>query len=379
MFGWLLATALTLSAPALAQAPAGVPAQAPIGTPAVATIESEPPALDQVTALPPELRVRLRGEVLAGRMSQVERLQRLVDFMFRPEGLGLLYQEDATHTVAQAYATRRGNCVAFTLMFLALAREAGLRAWPQEIEESLSWHLRDNTLYRTNHVDAVVRAGGSTYRVDASPIAVIARHPPERITEQRMLAHYYNNHAIAAMQQGLLPLARRYIAIALDLDPGYSSTWSNAGVLFLRSGDITTAERHYDTALALDPDNTGALFNMVGLQLRKGDHVREAQLRKRLERVQDRDPFHQFLLAMDYERSGDYANAIVHFRRAIRLYPREYRFHAELAAAYRLTGDTRRADKALARARALDGDAGRGPDTGMRGSLPASSTSNRSR
>jgi Flp pilus assembly protein TadD len=366
MFGWVLATALALSVPAQAGVQADLPAPAPASTPAPVTPvaiepEPEPPPLDQVTALPAELRQRLRDEVLAGRMSQFERLQRLVDFMFLPQGLGLVYEEDATHTVAQAYATRRGNCVAFTLMFLALARETGLKAWPQEIEESLSWHLRDDTLYRTNHVNAGVRAGGSNYRVDASPLAVIARHPPERISEQRLLAHYYDNHAVAAMQQGQLPLALRYVAIALDLDPGYASTWSNAGVLFLRSGDQAEAERHYDKALSLDPDNTGALFNMLGLQQRKGDRRREAVFRKRLEQVQGRDPFHQFLLAMDYQRSGDLANAITHFRRAIRLYPREYRFHAALAATYRQAGDIRRADKALARARMLGGDAMDGP------------------
>ncbi len=354
MFGWLLATALAVS-------PQPPPAPPPPPEP-VAAIESEPPPRQQVMALPPDLRARLRDEVLAGRMSQLERLQRLVGFMFEPDGLGLVYEEGATHTVAQTYETRRGNCVAFTMMFLELAREAGLTAWPQEIEETLSWHLRNNTLYRTNHVDAGVRAGGRTYHVDASPFPVIARYPPQHITRQRLLAHYYNNHAISAMERDQLPLALRYMSIAIDLDPGYASTWSNAGVLHLRSGDAGMAERYYATALSLDPKNTGALFNMVGVLQRTGDRRREAEFRKRLERVQRNDPFHHFLVAMDYERSGDYATAIEHFRRAIRLLPREYRFHAALAAAYRQVGDTRRADKALARARALGGDALRDAD-----------------
>ena len=355
MFSWVLATALAVSPPPPPPAPPLPPAP-------VVAIESEPPPRQQVMALPPGLRARLHDEVLAGHMSQVERAQRVVGFMFEPHGLGLVYEENATYTVAQTYETRRGNCVAFTMMFLVLAREAGLKAWPQEIEETLSWHLRNNTLYRTNHVDAGVRAGGRTYRVDASPFPVIARYPPQRISQQRLLAHYYNNHAIAAMERNQLPLALRYMAIAIDLDPGYASTWSNAGVLHLRSGDADAAERNYATALSLDPKNTGALFNMVGVLQRKGDLRHEAEFRKRLERVQRKDPFHHFLLAMDYERSGDYESALEHFRRAIRLLPREYRFHAALAAAYRQVGDTRRADKALARARALGGDALRDAD-----------------
>jgi len=347
MFSWVI-TAVLLVSP-----PAPVPAA-----------EVEPLPQEQVMALPSALRTRLHDEVLVERMSQDERLQRLADFMFQPQpqGLGLLYEEDATYTVERTYETRRGNCVAFTLLFLALAREAGLDAWPQETVEVQAWHLRNNTLYRTNHVDAGVRAGGRTYRVDGSPVAVVARYPPERIEQRRLLAHYYNNHAIAAMDNGQLPLALRYMAIAIDLDPNYAITWSNAGVLSLRSGDAVAAEHAYATALTLDPQNIAALFNMVGLLQRTGDAKREAGFRRRLERVQQEDPFYHFVMAMDDERSGDYANAIEHFRRAIRLYPREYRFHAALAAAYRQVGDVRRADKALARARALGGKAVRDAD-----------------
>ena len=342
MFSWVIATVLLVSPPA------------PIPTAGV-----EPPRQEQVMALPPALRARLYDEVLVERMSQEERLQRLADFMFQPQpqGLGLSYDEGATYTVEQTYETRRGNCVAFTLLFLALAREAKLDAWPQETQEALAWHLSNNTLYRTNHVDAGVRAGGRTYRVDASPVAVIARYPPERIEERRLLAHYYNNHAIATMDNGQLPLALRYMAIAIELDPGYAGIWSNAGVLSMRNGDAVAAEHDYGEALTLDPQNIAALFNMVGLLQRIGDAKREAGFRKRLERVQQKDPFHHFLLALDYERSGDYANAIEHLQRAIRLHPDEYRFHAALAAAYRQSGDVRRADRALARARALGGDA----------------------
>lgn len=343
MFNWVVLAVLVLSPP-----------PAPVALP-----PDQPPSQEQVMALPPELRARLHDEVLVRRTSQVDRLQKLVDFMFlpQPHGLGMTYQGDASHSVAQAYATRRGNCLAFTLMFLALADEADLNAWPQEIGEALAWHRNDDTLFRATHVNVGVRISWHTYVVDAAPDAVIARHPPERIPIERLLAHYYNNNAALLLEQGRLAPALRYMAIALAQDPKFAAAWSNAGVLYLRNGDPEAAERAYATALELEPENSGALFNMVGLQQDMGDHEREAEFRKRLELVQGRDPFHHFLQAIDCQRSGNNACAIEHFRRAIRLLPSEYRFHAALAAAYRQAGDMQHAEESLARARELGGDA----------------------
>jgi Flp pilus assembly protein TadD len=145
----------------------------------------------------------------------------------------------------------------------------------------------------------------------------------------------------------------RLMAIALDEDASYAPLWSNAGVLHVRSGDLDAAERAYQRALLLDPEEDGALFNMIGLAQRRGDAKREGDFRRRLARVQQRDPLHHFLLAMDAERNGDYREAIVHYRQAIRLQSGEHRFHSALARAYLKDGNPRRAGKALMRAHAL--------------------------
>ena len=129
MYSWLFAAALALPAPALAEAP--------------------PPAeAAQIMALPEELRVRLQERVIDGSPSRAQRFERLVEFMFEPAGLGMSYQDEPTPTVAEAYATRKANCLGFTLLFLALAEAADLDAWPQEIRETLSWRQQDGTIYR---------------------------------------------------------------------------------------------------------------------------------------------------------------------------------------------------------------------------------------
>ena len=340
MYRWLLAAALSLPAAALAHV-AG---------------EAAP---DRIMAMPPALQEQFARRVLAGRASARERLERTVDFVFDSRGLGMRYEDGATHTVEQSFATRRANCLGFTLLFLALAREAGLEAWPQAWEDTLSWHRSDGIVYRNNHVNVAVRVGPQIYTLDVARNAVVTRGRPQRLLPQGLLARYHNNLAVEAMQRGDLAAARRHMATALALDGAQASHWSNAGVLELHGGDHAAARVAYDKALAIDPENTNALFNRVNLARREGDRAGEDAFRARLTRAQQKDPFHHFLQAIDYELAGDFARAIAHYREATRLHRGDHRFHAALAGALEKSGDLDGARESLRRAATLSDGATR--------------------
>jgi Flp pilus assembly protein TadD len=326
MIGWALATALALSTPPGDAAP-------------------PPPA--RIMAVPPELQALVQERVNQPGRGQMQRLRRLIELMSASaDGLRLEYNEEATQTVEQAYLDRQANCLTYTLMFLALAREAGLNAYPQEIEETLAWQQREDIVFRSNHANAAVRIGGQRLVVDVGSSFVIGRRPAHPISEDRLLAQYYNNRAAQLLTLGDLPAALAHADIAIELDPAYPTTWSNTGVLRLHSGDARGAERAYVTALSLDPEHSGALFNLVSLYKRMGDK-RERQLRRQLDKLQSADPFHQFLLAAQFERQGDYAQAIRHYRRAIRLHGGEHRFYHGLSRAYARAGQPVRARRAL--------------------------------
>lgn len=306
-----------------------------------------------VTAMPVELRQRFHSEVLSSPATGRQRLEQVLHFMLDADALAIGYDQGATYSVERTYAERRANCVSFTLLFLALAREAGLDARAQEIEDTLSWHQAQGTIFRNNHINAGVRVDGHSFTIDTSGDTLIAGDRPVAMSERRLLAHYYNNLAMDQLAEGNVPAGQKLMDAALAQDDTYAPIWSNAGVLLLRQGKITAAERAYQRALKLDPEEDGALFNMISLSRRLGDTQREAEFRRRLDRVQQKDPLHHFMQAMDYERSGDYAQAIRHYRRAIRLHTGEHRFYSALARAYLKEGNARGAGRALKRAQAL--------------------------
>ncbi len=322
--------------------------------------EVAPPDPAQLMSVPSELQARVQAQVIAGGGGEQQRLQRLLHLLSDQEpGLAMVYRADATQSVAQAYLNRQANCVTYTMLFLALAQQARLDAYPQETEETLEWQQHDGIVYRSNHVNAGVRIGTRTYTLDLGTGPAMARHAPQRISTQRLLAQYYNNHAARLMAERRMPAALAYAQVALQLDPAYPITWSNTGVLRLHDGDRDGARRDYETALKLDPDNAAALFNLVALYQRSGEHALAQRYRHRLDKVQRGDPFHHFLIAVDYERQGNASLAIRHYQRAIRLQRSEHLFHYGLARAYVLSGNSRGAMRAMERALALAPDAGK--------------------
>lgn len=321
--------------------------------PAAAAPADVPPTPAQVMALPEPLRQQFHATVLSTPRAPEQRLRRIVEFLFSPDELGMHYDIGANHTVAEAYATREANCLSFTLLAIALAREAGLQAYGQEIEETLAWRQEQDTLYRTHHVNAGVRIHQRQLTVDVAWDEVIARKPPRQIRDERLLVHYYNNRAADLLDAGRLDEALRYADVAKTLDPGYAVTWSNTGVLHLRHGDPQRAEQHYLQALRLNPMEPGALSNLAVHYQRTGNTAAARALQARLQRVQKKDPFHHFLLGVKHEREGDLESAVRDYRQAIRLFPDEHRFHFGLARVYFQLGDRRRAGEALARAEQL--------------------------
>lgn len=334
--GWLLAAALALS-PDVAPPAAPASAEAPV-------------APEQVLAIPASLRDALRERVISRSVPGEPRMRRLAEFLFDADGTGLLYAHDADLTVAQAWETRRANCLTFALLTVALAREAGLDAYAQEIPRTLSWYSEGDLIYFSNHVNVGIRVGMHRYTLDVASDRVLSMDPPQRIDDRRLIAIYYSNRAANLLAADRLAAADAQIQASLRSDDRYATAWSNAGVVRLREGRGAEAERAFLRALELDRAHDSALVNLASLYGARGDLARQAEYSRRIERIRRRNPFHSFMLALNAEKRGDYAGAAAHYRRAIKLYDGEHRFHFGLARAYLHLGEAAKAGEELRRA-----------------------------
>ncbi len=324
-----------------------------------ATVLASTPAavdgpVDASLSIPVELRHALQAEVVARSEPGLDRVERLLAFMLDDDGLALRYLEQPTYDVAGSYQRRTVNCLSFTLMFVALAREAGLRAYPQSSDDALSMRVVNNTLFRTTHMNAGVRVDGQVLVVDVGSNMVIAGRQPRRIPDAAAIALFHNNLAVEALLLGDSSTATRQIAMAIAINPASATLWSNAGVIDWRAGRLARAQAAYLRALKLKRDHIGALGNLLTLADAGGADVEVGDARARLVKAQRKDPFWQFVSAEASMGAGDVAAAIAHYRRAIWLLPDQPGFYRSLALAYERGGDVEASRRAIARADSLD-------------------------
>ncbi|MGQ4584331.1 tetratricopeptide repeat protein [Lysobacter sp. F60174L2] len=307
------------------------------------------------TEVPDELRHAVDAlELDRSGIPRLDRVRRLFEFMVAEDGLALRYQEHPTYGVAESYARRRVNCLSFTMMFIALARTAGVDAYAQASEDALAMRMTDNTLVRANHVKAGIDIEGAQYTVDVGWRSVVVERHPERISDIALVAQLHNNNAVERLAQGDHAQATAEIATAIALDPASATIWSNAGVIHWRSGRHDPAEQAYLRALELEPDHIAALGNLVGMYRATGATRQADRYDARLQRAQASDPFSQFLMAQEFMAQGAYEVAASHYRRAIRLLPNQPKFHYSLADAYRKLGKDRAARRTLDHALSLE-------------------------
>jgi Flp pilus assembly protein TadD len=298
------------------------------------------------------------------------RLQQLIDAVLRRGGLQLEYDE-TTRTAAEAFEERRGNCLSFSAMFVALARLADLDAHFQEVDTPPDWSLRGRTFVLNRHVNVLVDLGSDTRErrrtgslvktvlgrgariVDFNVGSFRASYDRRLISDARMLAHYHNNLAVRRMQEGDTAAALAHFRRAIENDASFSPSWTNLGTLYLRHGHPAHAEAAHLQALKEDPADLVAMSNLAGLYDRQGDQARATRYREKVAEHRDKNPYYQFHLAREAFGAEDYDAAIDHLKKAIRVKKNEDRFYHLLGSSYLRKGKPRAARRWLARAESV--------------------------
>lgn len=284
------------------------------------------------------------------------RLQALMDALFGHNGLDVAYGNLETKTAPETFATRSGNCLSFTILFVAMARHVGLEAHFQEVSEILSWDRRGDVAVSNRHMFAEVETAAGRVRVDFLPGVDKRYRSVQQVDEQRVLAHYYNNLGAEALTGDDLDRAMSMFAKALAADGTLAATWVNMGVTQRRLGRLEDAEASYLRALELEPGEVSAASNLAGLYRFAGRPREAAPYLARVKRHRRSNPFWHFRVGLDAAVRGDLRAAARSLKKAVRLMPDDPLFLTELGKVQKRSGNLRRAERNYIRALQLATD-----------------------
>ncbi len=289
-----------------------------------------------------------------GALGLLQKLSYLQDSLFRENHFVFEYDDDQTLTAAEAFESGRGNCMSFTLLFVALSRSIGAQASLVAVRRHPNVEKINDLVFINRHVVAGYKESNQLHLFDFSVTSSRPYLHHMIIDDIEASAMYYSNLGGAEIRAGSIEEARRHLKIATTLAPHWAPAWVNLGVVRSRSGDYQGALKAYETALGVDPDNSSALTNMAHVYRVLG--MDEASRRALSAAAKSTaSPFSLIAMADLEMILGNFSEAKRYLRKAKWWYSDEPEIYAAFSRLASHEGDYEKAEAYLRRAAALSG------------------------
>ena len=293
-----------------------------------------------VLGLGPQMLVFLDRYVDA-RQSDYTKLRQLLYAIMDEGSFGLEY-DNHTRTAAETFHQQRGNCLSFTNMFVAMARQLGIDARYQEVDIPPDWTVQGGAFVLNRHVNVLVDLGypGKGKRVvDFNIDDFRTSYDRREVDDRRAVAHYYNNMGVDRMLAGDTVEALLYFRKAIENDHRFSPPWGNLGTLYRRNGRLAYAERACLKALDANRGDIVAMSNLADLYEKQGEAERAAGYRLRVDTHRMRNPYYRYRLACAAFLAEDYDSSIGHLKYSVRKKKNEDTFYFLMGLSYLKKGD----------------------------------------
>lgn len=264
------------------------------------------------------------------------------------------YVAGYTGTAEEAFRTGEANCLAFTQMFIALARELDLPVYFLRVSDLQSFERDGDLIVASVHITAAFGPAVSRKIIDFAERPVSTYRWVEPISDLTAVALYYSNRGAEELREGRHAAGLDLLNVAVRLDPGLAEAWVNLGVARRRTGDPAAAEQAYRTALEVDSSTMTAYQNLAGLLRFQGRGAEAEELLALTDRNVNRNPFSYLALGDLSLRRGRLDEAQRYYRRALRLDPALAESHAAMGDWALRLGKRKEAEKHLRNAKKLD-------------------------
>jgi Flp pilus assembly protein TadD len=259
------------------------------------------------------------------------RLGRLLSSLAQDGALLVNYNPDVSLTAREMFVRHQGNCLSFSVLFVALAREAGLDARFQIVDTPPSFSSDADFVLLNNHINVHVteRSGLSrvSHVVDFNRLADRGNYHTEVVGDVYAAGLYHGNVAVEALKSGDYRLAFAHLKRGLEDNPRIGGLWVNLGALYSRQGLYQYAEQAYRHALRVEAKNRSALVNLAILADHQGKPDEARKYRHAARRHMEANPYYQQYMAKQALDALNFEEALDYLDKAIALKDDEHQFY----------------------------------------------------
>jgi tetratricopeptide (TPR) repeat protein len=301
-----------------------------------------------------DLLALLKGPELQATSPQY-RLKHLMSLIFGADLKGFGYQAGHSTPAGETWRTRRGDCLSLTVLAYSAARALGLDAQMQEVRIPATFDRRGQLDVVNQHVNVLFRRAHRDLRDSQAQDVVVdfdpgfaSRRPGRLLSEDAVLARYYNNVATEHLAQRRYGLAYAHFKAAILADPAYAASYGNLAVLYLDAGLHAEAEQLLRHAVALGDPADVPIHTLHQLLVQQGRTAEALRLERTIAEGRERDPYHWIGLGVRHLEDGDVRAAISALERARAMATGFDEVHRYLAVAYWRAGEAAKAREQIA-------------------------------
>ncbi len=228
-----------------------------------------------------------------------DRIEAISAAIIRPDGLGFRYANAGLYDVREAFRRRSGNCLTFAALFVAVARDFGIHARFNQVDNRPTWTRAGSIVLEIRHIDVRIEHDHQAYEVglDLSGLPAAPPIAAGPISDRRAFAEIYGTAGVQRLvvgdHTGALPLLRR----ATTADPTSTVAWTNLGKAYLICGDIAAARAAFESALRLRASDWAAIDGLARVHRSEGRPDLAEALERRAVRYRERNPYYLLFLA----------------------------------------------------------------------------------
>ena len=307
---------------------------------------------------------QLAEEITRGFTSDKGKVGAIVDAIIGLTQFSISYDSLSNKTAKEVFRQGRGNCLAYSNLFVGMARHVGLDAVYVDVVSVERQTKEAEVIVNNGHITAGINQGANVMIIDFT-------RTPQReylgfkvIDDLEAIANFYNNQGFLygyftetdADDLDFDPLEKEMemYQLALEVMPTFQRARNNLGVGLRRRGRVQEAIEQYNMAIEDDPGfadahaNLGAAYFSLG---RVEDAVEELKIAAR--EAGSNGYFHHHLGVVQY-RLEQYDDAIKAFKKALDKEPGMASARYFLGETYMKLGDTGQAMEEYVSALELD-------------------------
>ncbi len=268
-----------------------------------------------------------------------ERLHRLTLYL-NHHAFGFAYERGTTLSAREAFQRRRGDCLTYAILYVALSRFLGIDTYFVHVREVESYYDRNDALYASSHLAVAYGPGPNPLVMDiANELTTWRMSTYAPIDDASAVALYHNNLAVDALLNGDAARAESTLAFLVDQRPGLAELHNNYAVTLLRQRRPREALSALERALALFPRYTPLYTNAIQAAQRADMPELARSYEAQGAEIQQGDPLFLVARGIRMYRRAEYQAAVAQFDKARDLVPDSFVVNAWLARAHLSAGN----------------------------------------